>query len=283
MDRVLTSVTSVLTRGASALLIAGLLTGCGTAAAGQPDQLDGEVPVVRSPEPTAPAPEPTASALSPGEEPASLPDVEPPTPVSYPADGGNHWDIADAEPAPTPGPGQLLRYRVAVERDIRGVPVAEFAAEVTATLAGPQGWTAGGVWRLLRVGPDQPADFTVYLATPGTRDLLCQDVPDGYTSCRNGDRVVLNVARWVKGAPAFGSDLAGYRQYLVNHEVGHRLGMGHELCPGPGQPAPVMQQQTLGLHGCTPNGLPYLDGRRHHGPSGAYEVHIPPRDPGIAG
>jgi hypothetical protein len=276
MYPVATSVTSVLARGASALLIAGLLTGCGTAAAGQPDQVDSDGPVVRPPEPTA-------SASPPGEESAPSPDVEPPTPVSYPADGDNRWDIADAELAPAPGPGQLLRYQVAVERDIGGVPVAGFAAEVTSTLTDPQGWTAGGVWRLLRVGPNQRADFTVYLATPGTRDLLCQDVPDGYTSCRNGDRVVLNVARWVKGAPAFGSDIAGYRQYLVNHEVGHRLGMGHELCPGPGQPAPVMQQQTLGLHGCTPNGLPYLDGRRHHGPSGAYEVQIPPRDPGMPG
>ncbi|WFE56433.1 DUF3152 domain-containing protein [Micromonospora sp. WMMD712] len=232
-----------------------------------------------APAPAAPAP--PAPVSSGGAPAAAAPPAPPPAPpVSYPAGGGNRWDVAAGEAAPGAGRGRLLRYRVAVERDIRGVPVAGFAAEVTRILSDPQGWTAGGTWRLRRVGPGQRADFTVHLATPDTRDLLCQDDPDGYTSCRNGDLVVLNVARWVKGAPGFGTDLAHYRRYLVNHEVGHRLGMGHQLCPGRGRPAPVMQQQTLGLHGCTPNGWPYPNGRLHSGPPGAYADPIPPRDRG---
>ena len=104
-------------------------------------------------------------------------------------------------------------------------------------------------------------------------------MPDGYTSCRNGDRVVLNVARWVEAVPGYGASLATYRQYMVNHEVGHRLGLGHERCPGRGRPAPVMQQQTLGLHGCTANAWPYPDGTdRYAGPVGAYNDKIPPRE-----
>ncbi|MFF3854374.1 DUF3152 domain-containing protein [Micromonospora sp. NPDC002575] len=232
-----------------------------------------------APAPAAPAP--PAPVSSGGAPAAAAPPAPPPSPpVSYPAGGGNRWDFAAGEAAPGAGRGRLLRYRVAVERDIRGIPVAGFAAEVTRILSDPRGWTAGGTWRLRRVGPGQRADFTVHLATPDTRDLLCQDDPDGYTSCRNGDRVVLNVARWVKGAPGFGTDLAHYRRYVVNHEVGHRLGMGHQLCPGRGRPAPVMQQQTLGLHGCTANGWPYPNGRLHSGPPGAYADPIPPRDQG---
>lgn len=168
-----------------------------------------------------------------------------------------------------------------VERDIHGLAAGDFATAVSTTLDDSRSWTAGGTVRLHRVGPGQPYEFTIYLATPGTRDDLCLGTPDGYTSCRAMDRVVLNVARWVKGAPAFGANLASYRQYMVNHEVGHRLGRGHELCPGPGRPAPVMQQQTLGLHGCTPNPWPYVDGRSYAGRSGAYDDPVPPRDPGV--
>jgi hypothetical protein len=174
-----------------------------------------------------------------------------------------------------------MRYRVEVEKDIKGVAPAVFAQAVGATLADPRGWTAGGHWRFQQVGPSQHPDFTIYLATPDTRDDLCDDVPDGYTSCRNGANVVLNVARWVKGVPFIG--LPTYRQYMVNHEVGHKLGNGHQLCPAPGKPAPVMQQQTLGLHGCKPNPWPYPNGHRlYAGRSGQYGDDPPAADKGLA-
>jgi hypothetical protein len=215
--------------------------------------------------------------------PASKPSSAPPPPVriTYPAHGHRKWATA---PAQTGGPdghaGALMTYRVLVERDIRGLTPAAFAGTVRATLADPRGWTAGGKWRFRRVGPGQAYDFTLYLATPDTRDTLCAGSPDGYTSCRNGGSVVLNVARWVKGIPHYGASLAAYRQYMVDHEVGHRLGHGHELCPGPGQPAPVMQQQTLGLHGCTPNSWPYRNGHAYAGRSGQYGDPVPAPDTG---
>lgn len=172
------------------------------------------------------------------------------------------------------GSGRLLRFRVAVEEGIAGVTPAAFAAEIVKVLGDPRSWIAGDV-RLQRVGRQTPADFTLYLATPKTRDRLCWDGDDLYTSCRRGKDVVINVARWALGVPDYGAGLAVYRGYVIDHEVGHVLGHGHELCPGPGRPAPVMEQQTLGLHGCTPNPWPYLDGRRYRGPPGAYHDPVP--------
>lgn len=162
-----------------------------------------------------------------------------------------------------------MRFRVAVEHGT-GEDLAAFTAAVEETLGDDRSWIASRRWRLQRV-PSPHVDFTVYLATPATTDRLCAPVDtDGWVSCRQGARVVLNLARWRTGVPHFHGDLARYRQYLVNHEVGHRLGNGHERCPGQGRPASVMQQQTIGLFGCTSNPWPYVDGVRHRGPRGSY-------------
>ncbi|MEV8503813.1 DUF3152 domain-containing protein [Actinoplanes sp. NPDC051475] len=243
-----------------AVLTAVLLSGCGAVASGS--------------EP--PPPPPRHSSGTPA-APASKAPV-----VTYPEAGDGKFAAATAERA-SDAPGTMLRYRVLVEKDITGISPGTFAGTVQATLADPRGWTAGGERSFRRVEGRQPYDFTIYLVTPGTRDDLCQDVPDGYTSCRNGDKVVLNVARWVKGVPGYGAPLSVYRQYMVNHEVGHRLGNGHERCPGQGRPAPIMQQQTLGLHGCKANPWPYRDGQRYTGSSGVYDDRMPPRDRGSRG
>lgn len=197
--------------------------------------------------------------------------------ITYPQHGDGRWAVAPGGTAVAGTSGELLRYRVAVEGAIANLDVAAFAAEVSATLADPHSWTGAGRFRLQRVDASRRADFVVFLATPRTRSKLCGSA-DTYTSCRNGDRVVLNVARWVHGAVAFTGDLASYRQYVVNHEVGHRLGEDHERCPGRGEPAPVMQQQTLGLHGCRPNSWPLRDGDEYHGPAGAYDDPAPDDD-----
>jgi hypothetical protein len=198
--------------------------------------------------------------------------------IAYPVSGGGAFDVAGAGGPAAGSSGQLLSYRIAVERDITGISAAEFADAVAAVFADPRSWPGTGHWRLRRAGAGERFDFTIYLATPATRDRLCGSGYDRYTSCRNGNSVVVNVARWVHGVPDYGADLVTYRQYVINHETGHRLFHGHELCPGPGRAAPVMQQQTLGLHGCVANAWPIVDGRLYAGRSGQYDDPTP-KDP----
>jgi len=118
-------------------------------------------------------------------------------------------------------------------------------------------WRGSGRWRFQLVSSADEATLHAYLVTPGTTDQLCAPLlTRGEVSCHNGNRVVLNAKRWVFGADAYGSDVTGYRRYLVNHEFGHALGKGHVQCPGRGRPAPVMMQQTKGLGGCKKNSWP---------------------------
>ena len=111
---------------------------------------------------------------------------------------------------------------------------------------------AAGTVALQRVDASYPhPDFVVSLTTPTTdhRPDLCGFVVRFEASCwrSSANRVVINLARWVRGALAFQGDLGLYRQYAVNHEVGHVFGNEHVGCRTSGGLAPVMMQQTYGV------------------------------------
>jgi len=236
---------------------------------GYPDRRSAET--VQSSEQTV---VPRSQTVEPGERSSSVP-VRPQPAITYPMRGTLSYTVLPGNPAVIGRSGRLLTFQIAIEGGIKGIDRAALATFVRATYGAPQGWASHGLWRFVQVGPGENPDFKLMLVTPETRDTICGAAPDRYTSCRIGDRVVLNVARWAHGVPDFGAPLTTYRQYMINHETGHRLGRGHELCPGPGQPAPVMQQQTLGLHGCTAYPWPYLNGARYKGRPGKYDDPIP--------
>ena len=131
--------------------------------------------------------------------------------------------------------GEVRTYRVAVEVGA-GVDVDPFGAEVETVLSDARGWIAGGDVRLQRVPGSAPATFTVFLATPATSQRMCREEwmeTQQFTNCRLSDgRVVINLDRWLTAVPDYGAPLPVYRAYVVNHEVGHQLGHGHESCPG---------------------------------------------------
>ncbi|MFK0115384.1 DUF3152 domain-containing protein [Streptomyces sp. NPDC090994] len=189
--------------------------------------------------------------------------------LSIPATGPGTFTTAGGESEPVGGDQRLLTYRVQVEDGI-GRPADAVAAEVEKILADPRGWTADGKVGFRRVSGDS-SDFRVRLATAATVDDICGQYgldTGGEVNCRVGQDVMVNLKRWELATKYYADDVPSYRALIINHEVGHFLGHGHETCPGEGQLAPAMMQQIKGLHGCRTNVWPYdSEGRRITGPS----------------
>ncbi|HET8595728.1 MAG TPA: DUF3152 domain-containing protein [Intrasporangium sp.] len=157
----------------------------------------------------------------------------------------------------TPSKGRTVRYTVEVEGGL-GIDTGDYARTVARVLTDPRGWQTQDKIRFVNVTPAQAekgerVDVRVTLASPDTTDQLCAPLETrGRVSCFANGRAVLNAKRWLLGVEeAYGKDVATYRIYQVNHEVGHGIGHGHASCPGKGRPAPVMLQQSYGLDGCT--------------------------------
>jgi hypothetical protein len=160
---------------------------------------------------------------------------------------------AAAGPGMAPGdaPQRTITYTVRTRGTVYG-DVEEFRRLASVTLNDRRGWSLGGAIRYREVSSDP--DFVLWLASPSAVAGFSPVCDEGY-SCRVGSNVVINDLRWRKGTPVW-PDVAEYHHYVVNHEVGHWLGMGHRTCTGSGDLAPVMQQQSIGLNGCVTNTWP---------------------------
>ncbi|USQ83354.1 DUF3152 domain-containing protein [Streptomyces phaeoluteigriseus] len=164
-----------------------------------------------------------------------------------------------------PGKGQKYTYRVDVEQGI-GLDGAVFAQAVQKTLNDDRSWAHNGARTFERIHSGEP-DFVITLASPGTTAEWCAksglDTTEDNVSCDSAatERVMINAYRWAQGSQTYGDQMYAYRQMLINHEVGHRLGYGHVTCDKDGDLAPVMQQQTKFLEydgiRCLPNPWPY--------------------------
>ncbi len=229
---------------------------------------------------SGPGVRPSVSASAPGQSspspssPSASPKPVLAMNVNFPHSGPGKYAYAMTTGPVLGTAGPIRKFRVALESNIKVVQMPDLLAKINETLGDDRSWVGGGAYRLRQVPPSSPAQFTIYLVTSATSSALCAPLDTGgYTSCRQGSRVVFNLDRWMKSVPGYvqaKTPLDTYRTYMINHEVGHALGNHHQLCPGHGKLAPVMEQQTLGLHGCKPNPWPYLNGKKYTGPPGRY-------------
>ena len=173
------------------------------------------------------------------------------------AAGGDLLVVPGVVPAPL-ADRTVMRVRVEVEAGL-AVDGELFAAMVMATLNDQRSWGGDGSMTFARTdGADQ--DLRVVLASPDKVDAMCAPLnTHGDYSCGRYGHAAINYTRWVQATEEF-VDKTLYRQYVVNHEVGHLLGHQHTSCTGAGDLAPIMQQQSIRVAPCLPNAWPFPAG-----------------------
>ena len=127
-----------------------------------------------------------------------------------------------------------------------------FGRAVEQTLLDERGWRRAGIsfcWS------DGPPDIVITLASPAKVDELCYPIAThGEVSCAIDGRVAINEKRWRNATPAW-DDIEDYRRYVINHEVGHALGMPHRHKCTKGGRAPLMMQQSRNKKRCEAPGI----------------------------
>lgn len=141
------------------------------------------------------------------------------------------------------------RYCVA-ERGLSDSVLPELRLKLAATYGDTRGWNDNG--RIAFVYGTGNCNLTVWLVAPAQMasfGAIC----DGYYSCTVSPNVAVNYDRWQHATDPWnkaGLGIEEYRAMAINHESGHWLGFPHTTCPGAGQPAPVMMQESINLGGC---------------------------------
>ena len=183
-----------------------------------------------------------------------IPTADLPPGAAFPQSGRATWKVLPGTTKKV-GSGELFTYTIEIEDGIDLAPyggIDSFGKLVDTTLADPRGWASTGQVAVQRVDGGTEPDIRISLSAPNTvhRPEYCGYSIKYESSCwrRSEKRVMINLARWVRGAIAFGGDIGSYREYAINHEIGHAFGNGHVGCAKEGDLAPVMMQQSFGTN-----------------------------------
>lgn len=159
---------------------------------------------------------------------------------------------------------RTITYTVTTAGPVTG-DVALLRTVAAQTLNDRRGWSLGG--SILYEQVASGGAFRIVLASPSAVAAADRACSSQY-SCRVGNSVYINDQNWRNGTASWTYSVPEYQQYVLMHEIGHWLGLGHATCPAGLQVAAVMQQQSIGLSGCLANVWPVgaereLVARRH--------------------
>lgn len=163
-------------------------------------------------------------------------------------------DVATAAASQAAAAKRTVTYSVTTRGTVTA-DMAEFRSQANATLNDSRGWARfGAVFTEVASG----GNFILVLSEASQLPSFSSGCSADY-SCRVGQYVIINQDRWLGATSSWnnaGGSIRGYRDMVVNHETGHWLGHNHQTCGGAGQAAPVMQQQSIDLQGCSFNAWP---------------------------
>ncbi|NND02463.1 MAG: DUF3152 domain-containing protein [Acidimicrobiia bacterium] len=199
--------------------------------------------VVRSSSSVLPDTSTSTTALSSTTTPAT---AEPPsTTAAAPVDVARPGSYESAQ----------LRIRIRFDSRVDYVSDEQLASQALAILNDSGGWNESGFTFVV----DDSSELAVILADGDVVDALCLPLDTyGKVSCQNGAVVALNADRWRLAGDDWDGTIDSYRTYLINHEVGHLIGLRHpvERCPTDSKVSALMEPQTNNLLDCVGNGIP---------------------------
>ena len=147
------------------------------------------------------------------------------------------------------GGGDSAEYTYAFDRSIP----ASMQTFITSTIQDSRGWRGKGYY-FQQSATKQAADIIFYLKS--NEDITAMFTMDGFSVCytvEGKSKIYINQKNWDTPPSAFTGSKETYRQYVVQHEVGHALGMGHEKPQTENAQCHPMYQQTRGTTKCLPN------------------------------
>ncbi|MBN2176624.1 MAG: DUF3152 domain-containing protein [Demequinaceae bacterium] len=185
------------------------------------------------------------------------------------------------------GEGPTHWIRVEVED---GLPLTldALGVYVLTVLNDERGWGAHG--RMTFARTDGAAEIRIIFASPVTASSLCprpheaavvdtgpvepvfdpnptpepsaspsptgSAFPELAPSCAEEGMVVIDAYRWAAGLESFGEDRINARVYLLNHFLGHVLGVPDTTCSTEGERASVMVDHEFDIDPCLPGSWP---------------------------